>query len=85
MFLKRFKPNSHLDYCRAKVLYDHCNGDIRLIQKEVKNRFGRNTKPTYQIKKIKEYLPLIQPPKCLKLENMIKLNQAKNLKYLLAM
>ncbi len=72
--LCQLKTLSQLDdYCRAKVLYDHCNGDIRLIQKEVKNRLGRNTKPSYQMKKIKGYLPLAQSPKSLKLENMIKL------------
>ncbi|SHJ55737.1 hypothetical protein SAMN04487911_1251 [Arenibacter nanhaiticus] len=45
----------------------------RLIKDEVKKRLGNNTKPSYQINKIKKLMPLVETPGGRKLESIITL------------
>jgi len=72
--LSQFKTISQLDdYARTKLLFEQCKGNYGLMTAEIKKRLGRNTKPTYQIKKIKKIFPLVQTPGGRKLESVISL------------
>ena len=69
-----FKTLSQLRrYGLEKNLNEHSNGDIRLIRNEVQSRLGKNTKPTYKMKKIREMLLLVQNPERQKQESIIRL------------
>ncbi len=64
------------DYARTKLLFELCNGNFHLMTEEIKQRLGKNTKPSYQVKKLKKYLPMIQNPQGKKLNSIIKLKEA---------
>ncbi|MEB8346877.1 hypothetical protein OO010_12515 [Flavobacteriaceae bacterium KMM 6898] len=45
-----------------KLIFDHCQGDINLMKKVIKNTLGENTKPTAQYKKLYEIYPILKNP-----------------------
>lgn len=56
----------------AKVLSEQFNGDIEAVKREIKSHLGKNTKPTYQYKKLKELLPMIKALKGRKLSSIVR-------------
>ena len=74
--LSQFKTISQLDdYARTKLLFEHCDGDITAIQRQIERYIGKNTKPTYQMKKVKKMLPLVQSPEGRIMKSIIKLKE----------
>lgn len=74
--LMQFKSIAELnDYAITKLLYEECNGNETAIRRQIKNLIGRNTKPTYQMNKIKKNIPLIQSPEGRKLESLINMKE----------
>ncbi|HEA21538.1 MAG TPA: hypothetical protein ENH87_11525 [Pricia antarctica] len=74
--LSRFKTISQLsDYAKAKLLFDHTDGNIELIKHEFKLRLGEKTKVNYQMRKIEKLLPFVQNPEGRILKSIIELKQ----------
>jgi len=71
-----FKTLSELKYYAfISFLNEQCNGDYTAIQREITQRLGENTKASYQMKKIREMLPLVQNPEGRKLDSIMKLRE----------
>ena len=49
------------------------NGNLNAIRKEIKSRLGSSTKPSYQMNKIKKYLPMVKSPGGKELLSILKL------------
>jgi hypothetical protein len=61
------------NYALTLLLNGMHNGNLNAIRNEIKSRLGKDTKPTYQMKKIKEYLPMVKNPRGKELKSVIKL------------
>ena len=61
------------NYALTLLLNDLHNGNLNAIRNEIKSRLGKDTKPTYQMNKIKEYLPMVNNPRGKELKSIIKL------------
>ncbi|UBZ12484.1 hypothetical protein LDL77_11325 [Flagellimonas marinaquae] len=55
------------------LLNEMHNGNLNAIRNEIKSRLGSSTKPTYSMKKIKKYLPMVKNIEGKELKSVIKL------------
>ncbi len=71
--LKQMNLTELKNFALTFLLNEMHNGNLNAIRNEIKSRLGSSTKPTYPMKKIKKYLPIVKNIEGKELKSVIKL------------